>query len=814
MNGETAPSETNAPDSRPPPRTGTPLHPESPLYADRRSPAYYYGTAPTYGGSGRYYDGGGYGAPYYGDTEAPGSSLIGPLTLGRVLRVSAQKWPTLMVAILLGTLGGFAYFKTAPVSYKATSTILMNVRAPRYTSAQSIIDNPNTQGASDEIFNTRLYNLGTPPVIRMVGERLRADFPELKALNEEEMYLLLFNNIEFKQRRRSRIVEIAARNQNPKIAQAIANAYALTAETYSKEENSQQSEAAVALLKSSEAEIRRKLQLAETEVLSFRKEANIHGLESQLTAQSQMLQALNEQLAQARVKEIGAIELLRVLDTIRGDPTQIRLLPESVPRAALIFSAQEALQKAITERDTLLMRYTENHPEVQQSQNVVGICQKHYLEAVMQARETADANLQYIRNVLEALTQQTRASEERTLALAQQIEEAKSRLKSLELNVEVVNESYSGIRRRMEEALQASDEISATITVNQLAMEPRRPISPDPRLAFTVGPGFGLLLGFLFVLLLDRLEDRITSTADIEQHMATKVLALIPRVPRVRRDQLVVFSATRKFSRLAESFAGLRGLLDSPRYREITRVILVVSTQPEEGKTITSGNLSISYAMSGQKTLLVDFDLRRPRIGRVFGVDEDRCPSLMETLASGDPEALSSLPVPSGLDNLDLVVSTPSPHHSPANIMGADIIPKFFQWARQHYDRVIIDSPPYGLVSDAVVLGTLSDSVMIVCRPDRSRYRAVKHAIRQFVESGARLLGVVVNDVDFQGRNAFSDHDRSNRGYGSRYGRYGYGQYTKRNLRNVRGGEPAEGESSNGSDPMEESELDELDDDE
>ncbi|NLG02070.1 MAG: CpsD/CapB family tyrosine-protein kinase, partial [Lentisphaerae bacterium] len=102
-----------------------------------------------------------------------------------------------------------------------------------------------------------------------------------------------------------------------------------------------------------------------------------------------------------------------------------------------------------------------------------------------------------------------------------------------------------------------------------------------------------------------------------------------------------------------------------------------------------------------------------------------------------------------------------------------------FTWARQNYDRVVIDSPPFGIVGDVMTLASLVDSVMIMCCPDRTRFQPIKHAARTLTESGARVIGVIVNDVDFGRRNHFSQYDYHYRyayRYTSRYGAYGQGK--------------------------------------
>jgi capsular exopolysaccharide synthesis family protein len=576
------------------------------------------------------------------------------------------------------------------------------------------------------------------------------------------------------------------------------------------DENKSASDDGVKWLKTTGEEQRRFIERADEEVLNFRVENKLDAMESQKRAVDSVLIQLNSDLARSEVEQSRAADLLDVLTEIQKDPSKISSLPEIVPRAQEIAAAQAALQNAITERDALLTRFTDKHPEVVQASSKVEVLRKQFLEAVFRARETAAANLELMAKQTASLRERMRENEKLSTELELSLIAAKSRLEQLERNREVAGISYRSTLMRIEEARQAMDDFSASIQIIEEASLPRRQISPDPRVAFTTGPMLGVLIGFVFILVLDRLEDRITSVADIERHMSTKVLAMIPRVPRIKRDQLVKLSADKKFSSFAEAFAGLRGVLSSPRYSDLTQVILIVSTQPEEGKTISSSNLAMTYAMSGKKTLLVDFDLRRPRLGRMFGVNSngDRSQSLVDVLAAEEDVSFDTLLIPSGYDNLDLVMSRASTQISPATVMGSDALRKFFEWARANYEHVVIDSPPFGLVSDALALGTLSDSVILVCRPERSRYRAIRHALRSLTESGARVLGVVVNDVDFKGASFFSYSYSRNYGYNyygkyGRYGRYGYGYgYYHRGIEDASStqAESANGGESGGSD--------------
>ncbi|HIV08527.1 MAG TPA: CpsD/CapB family tyrosine-protein kinase, partial [Candidatus Spyradenecus faecavium] len=283
----------------------------------------------------------------------------------------------------------------------------------------------------------------------------------------------------------------------------------------------------------------------------------------------------------------------------------------------------------------------------------------------------------------------------------------------------------------------------------------------------------------LFVLLLDHMEDKLVGVADIEQRLRLKALVVFPHLRRKQRNQVALIMHDSPFSQYAESMAGLRNLLDSPRYHGLTKAILSMSTQPGEGKTCTSTNLAIAYAQSGQRTLLVDFDMRRPRLAGIFGRSPDSFPSLPHTLAKNDASLFDALPQDTQVPNLQIVYSRASGSISPSVLMGTNIITDFFAWARKNYDHIIIDSPPFGLVGDVIVLANLVDSVLLVATPDKTRFGPIQFATRRLTEVGAKILGVVVNNVDFGRWGGFGN-------YSSRYG-YSTSTYIPREARDLSG---------------------------
>ena len=241
------------------------------------------------------------------------------------------------------------------------------------------------------------------------------------------------------------------------------------------------------------------------------------------------------------------------------------------------------------------------------------------------------------------------------------------------------------------------------------------------------------------------------------------------------------FAIDEKYSQFSEAVAGLRNLLDSPRYEALSHCLLVISTMPGEGKTITSSSLAITYAQAGKKTLHVDFDMRRPRLAKIWNIEltkETSFSNVMQGASENHKPDFEKLINRTEVENLHVIASLDPDGISPAQILGSAAVSEFFEWARANYDRIIIDSPPYGIVGDVVSLAVAVDSVIIMCCPDRTHFKPIRHCSRSLTEAGANILGVVVNDVDYSNIGAFSvTHGHSYRkyGYGSYYYGYGYG---------------------------------------
>lgn len=198
------------------------------------------------------------------------------------------------------------------------------------------------------------------------------------------------------------------------------------------------------------------------------------------------------------------------------------------------------------------------------------------------------------------------------------------------------------------------------------------------------------------------------------------------------------------------------------------KVIVVTSALQSEGKSITALNLAISYAMTDRKVLVIDCDLRRPKIARLLRMNAQA--GLSNLIVN--PNLRDDVILPTHVNGLDVILSGDIPPN-PSELLGSPRMERILQEMREHYDFIILDSPPANMVTDAVVLAPQSDGVLLLVRANHSERGAVIHAVEQMDYAKAKILGFVLNDVDME---------KTHYGYGKYrykryrcYGRYGYG---------------------------------------
>jgi succinoglycan biosynthesis transport protein ExoP len=739
MTDEHKSSQTN-PDRRPAP---------GPQYGGNAGPPGSYGGAP-YGAYGPYTA---YNQPYYGPPS-------GTLTLTVILRIVRRSW---LLAMLLGAVGlalGYYILTKITPMYRAHSKIEMSLRKPRILATQGALMDQGSRASSFEIYNARIEKMKSYSILEIVLDKYRAMHPGDK--RQDALIAEVIAEVTVSRSKNSRIINFVSVHADPELAARVVNAFAEASEYAVFKENKESSDKAVEWLQSQALAQRKMLVESEERLLEYRKNNQMDVLESEKKALNESSIALSQNLVTIESATILISETLSFLTRLDDDPSKVSEMPMEIPGRVEIMVVVEKLRIAMYERAALMIKYTAKHPEVLKRDDEVRQLGLQLLTVNARARAGVANSLVIKRGQVKSLREKLEGQSRRISALELQTVKIRSELNTLERESDATQVSYNGILKRIEEARLSADEDTATVQIVDLSPIPQETISPDRPRVYVVGVVFGILMGFGLGTLSEVLDDRVKSSMEIERDFGLRVLGIVPRIRKIQRHELALAGLNNKFGYVTEAFAGVRSILDSPQFEDVSRSILIASSTPEEGKTITSSNLAGMFARSGQKTLLIDFDLRRPRMARIYeealgAMDgEAQEYSLLHRLASGGKADWKGLPLQGPEENLYVITSQASQTISPAEVIGSDAVKELMSWATENFDRVIIDSPPLGVISDSNVLASLVDCVILVCRPNKSRTRLIRHMLDQFRTIGANVIGVIINDLDLR-KDSFFD---------------------------------------------------------
>ncbi len=353
---------------------------------------------------------------------------------------------------------------------------------------------------------------------------------------------------------------------------------------------------------------------------------------------------------------------------------------------------------------------------------------------------------------------------------------------SLKRSQSIAEKMYDQLDDRYLEAWMTEESVFGNIRAEDPATLSAAPIRPNRQSSILTGSLFGFAIGTGIVVLLSLLDSRIRTPEEVESHNIS-LLATVPAINPPSQPLNIVpammqngdgtaIAPDAKYiphrasfldprSSVAETFRSLRTTILFTGLDKDVQVLALTSSAPQEGKSTTSSNLAIVMAQMGKKTLLVDADLRRPVLHSVFGIQRE--PGLTNLLfdRASFEDSVQKTDVP----NLYLLPCGVIPPN-PSELLGSQRMSQLILRLREEFDFILLDTPPVVAVTDALLLGHVSDATIIIARAGISRIDALLRAMDSVERSGANLLGVVLNDFNPAGS------------YGSYYKYYQYYQYS------------------------------------
>lgn len=478
----------------------------------------------------------------------------------------------------------------------------------------------------------------------------------------------------------------------------------------------------------------------------------------------------------AAVSASGKGDILSVV----GDNKAIQeIRSQNLRRAADLEKRVEEIDRKIDEakenKKKLLTKYTDEHRDVIAVTAQIGELegQKVRIENEVSEKKKSEGEKlikEAEREVLASLRSQLSASQvreerqriafEQAAAKANVEGQAETKLIGLKREIES-NRSLldTYIQRQKEQELALSTERPNNIKVQNNAVTPSTPIGPQRTrnimMAFLLSLAAGIGLAFL----LDYLDDSVRTSEDISRHLGLPTLALIPHYMNPDKRKMLaakngngaatatahaaLITMEERHSPMAEAYRHLRTSLLFSSAGKPPRTILVTSSQPSEGKTTTAINTAITLAQSDADVVIVDCDLRRPRLHSHFGLENTRG---LTNYLSGDKNTDDLVRVYKELPRLKIITSGPIPPN-PAELLSSNEMRNLLQFLSGRFKHVIIDSPPAISFTDAAILSTLADGVVLVAMANKSSIHLMRQFKHRISSIGARIYGVVLNGI-------------------------------------------------------------------
>ncbi|MBI5295055.1 MAG: polysaccharide biosynthesis tyrosine autokinase [Chloroflexi bacterium] len=316
-----------------------------------------------------------------------------------------------------------------------------------------------------------------------------------------------------------------------------------------------------------------------------------------------------------------------------------------------------------------------------------------------------------------------------------------TRLSQLQTTMQLYQEIYINLLDNLETIRLARLQNTPNVVQIEAASAPTQPVRPIPLKTTGLAAVVGLFLAGGIAFLIEYLDDTLRTPEDVERVLALPIMGYIGDI-RAAREAVDGHVMKHPRSPVSEAFRSLRTNLEFAKVDRPLNKILVASSGPGEGKTTVATNLAASMAQSGRRVLLIDADLRRPRIHTIFGIPNRLG---LSSLFRGNPGVRSAMQSVEGMPNLFVIPSGKLPPN-PTELLASTRMDHILEEASREVDVIVVDSPP-SLVADYQVLATKMDGVILVIRPGATRVDAAAAMLEHLGRVNARILGVVLNRI-------------------------------------------------------------------
>lgn len=550
----------------------------------------------------------------------------------------------------------------------------------------------------------------------------------------------------------SKLVNIGYMSSNPEFAALIVNSVAKAYTEDLLDMKMSTSRSAMRWLTEKADEEKVKLEKSEKELEEYQRAKDIVTLENRIAMVPEKLSEVATKIAVSESKRKELESLYNKVKEIMRTPEKAETIPV-IASDPTIQSLRGQILKAEQNIGDMSKRFGQKHPAM--------------ISAVADLKVLKDKREQEIRRVVESIRNEyelARANEENYRKMA-----AQTKSETLNLNEKFIQ--YEALKRETETSKQLFDAIikkikeqditqdirTVDVWVVEKAEVPKAPAKPNKTRNILLGFIIGLLGGVGIAFFVEYLDNTVKSAEDIESKLGVPVLGVVPLL-KADEKKMEEILLKEPHSVFAESYKVLRTAILLSSAVTPPKNVLVTSGTPSEGKTVTSVNLAMTIAQTANSVLLIDSDLRRPRIHKIFGLDNSRGLSTFLAGAS-DMNIICKEVAP----NLSVIPSGPIPPN-PSELLSSGKMYDLIGALNEKFDIIVWDTAPLLTVTDSLVLSKILDGTIIVARAGETTYEIVGRSMKSLNDIEAHFLGVVINGLDV-----------SKNEYYYRYYNYGYG---------------------------------------
>ena len=584
----------------------------------------------------------------------------------------------------------------------------------------------------------------------------------------------------------TRLIGISFRHKSPEFAAFVVNSIADTFSVVNQEKRSGTSQKTNTYLQERITSLETDIHSDEEKYLNLTQNAGILKTEGDQTIVLDRLSGLNKQMLEAgnARKNAEAAYL-----AVNNSPDKIKSLAEvemaryTTEQENNIRSLQsETLKKIADLRQTrarLLQEYREGAPEIVELDEQIKSQQTSIDKALEQFRTQLDGYRQTIsRDLLnnlrtkylqaKDLEDKVRVDFNKQFGQAEGQNQSAVNIKLLDQNIATNKGFLDNLRKQVSGNDIASQGTPNNISVIEIAIPPEAAVSPRRLAMVTAALFLSTLFGMGLALFLEYLDDTIRTTEEVENYLQLPALAAIPTMDSIPKRKLLLvgtadgdddtvqspllISADSRSS-LAEAYRHLRTSILLSTAGRAPKSLLITSSLPSEGKTTTATNTAISLAQTGAKVLIIDADMRRPRLHSIFGVENGLGLSTLLASELNDRE-IDNAVKQDEKTKLFLMTSGPIPPN-PAELIGSEQMATLLRMLQNKFTHVVVDSPPIASFTDGVLIASMVDGVIIVVHAGKSSRQVVRRSRQLLNDIGAKIFGVVLNNVNLNNKDNY-----------------------------------------------------------